>query len=178
MIVRLNPSIEDIKHVCLNMRDINAREIFALSWHEDRGMVADQIILLGKRTILRAVYCTNDGEPACLIAGYLSSPGVASIQMIATDLWPIIAGEAYLELKGNAIPNVLAPTVRRAQCQILATNGSRKWVERLGFAEEGLLRGLGKNGEDFVPMAWLNPHPPAVDAPQSAVRSAAVTESH
>jgi RimJ/RimL family protein N-acetyltransferase len=47
--------------------------------------------------------------------------------------------------------------VRRAECIVLEANGSRAWMERLGFVEEARHRQRGKHGETYVTMAWINP---------------------
>lgn len=48
--------------------------------------------------------------------------------------------------------------IRRLQADVIATFAAgRRWLEHLGFHEEGLMPSYGPQGETFARFAWINP---------------------
>lgn len=150
----------DVETVVRAMRPADRREVMAVRFSDRVEDLVDDLT----RALPHAIRCFvlgRDGAPVAIVGAWLTSPGVATVLMIATDDWPAIAGPATRWVRKVAIPAVLGRTVRRAECKCWSEHAvSRRWLKRLGFVEEGRVRGLGRGGEDFVQLAWLNPVPP------------------
>lgn len=164
----------DVLHVLTHLRAHNAREFAACRWSAEPEALAQETASLEPICIKHYALCAgpsrtalDDGpgaaggaeEPAvALIGAWLIAPGVAVVRLCATEQWLTIARPAYRWLKRVFIPCVLEPNVRRAETRVLDTGApSREWLHRLGFHDEGIARALGRNGEDFVHVAWINP---------------------
>lgn len=165
----------DVFSVLNNLREHNRREFAACRWDPSPAAIAGEIAgmeeicikhyaLCGLAPALDrpcATCCCTERclpTPIALAGAWLVAPGVALVRLCATDQWLTIAKPAYRWLKRVFVPCVLAPNVRRAETRVLDTGlASRAWLRRLGFHDEGIARALGKNGEDFVHVAWINP---------------------
>jgi hypothetical protein len=167
----------DIVHVVTHMRSLDAEEHFACRFSEDRALLAADIAAAQALAIKSYAFCTVDGDPAAILTASLIAPGLAHLHRVATDRWPEIARQAFRFGVAVFVPCVLAPTVRRAECSILAKHREAALILRkLGFADEGLRRRRGKNGEDFRDFAWLNPNSlPNVDVARPPVGSPSST---
>jgi hypothetical protein len=160
---------DDVRHVCLYMRAHNARELFATRFHADRGAIAEEILARSTMCIRLEALCADNGEAVALAGAWLVGPGVAAVQMLATDAWPAIARAAMRHLRRTFIATVLLPNVRRAETRVLQDRGQPlNWLGWLGFRIEGPAHALGKAGEDFVHLAWIHPDPARLTAPPPA----------
>jgi hypothetical protein len=158
MIVR-SATPADVHHVLSHLREHNRREMAACRWEVSTRALAREIKQLEEVCIQHFSLAGADGTPVALTGAWLVAPGVALVRLCATDQWLTIARPAYRWLKRVFIPCVLVPNVRRAETRVLDTgDASRAWLRKLGFRDEGIARALGKNGEDFVHVAWINPN--------------------
>ena len=160
MIVR-EASRADVLFVIEHLREHNARELGACRWDATPASVAAEIAGMEEICIKHYALCPvvpmPPAWPIALVGAWIVGPGIAVVRLVATDQWLTIARPAYRWLKRAFIPFVLAPNVRRAETRVLDTGvASRAWLRRLGFHDEGIARALGKNGEDFVHVAWIN----------------------
>lgn len=145
-------------HICANMRAMDAAEVFATRYGEDRAELVGQLVAGLSLVAFAACLNADDGEPVAFVALWPLCPGVASINLLATDRWGEIAPAAHRFCLRTVRDTVCASAFRRVECRALAAHSvSRAWLARCGLVEEGVLTALGRNGEDFVQMAWLNP---------------------
>jgi len=158
MIVR-DAHLFDVVHVTYNMRKLNADETFALRFKPTFESVGAELIArAGADNCIKCFALCNDaGEPVALAGAWLVAPGVATVHLVATDKWLTVSRAAYRWIKREFIPFVLEPNVRRAETRVMDRGiHDRAWLHRLGFMDEGHARKLGRNGEDFVYLAWIN----------------------
>lgn len=148
---------DDVRHICRNLRPEDAREQYATRWHEDPDALADELIGWRGFAIKQYALCCDDEEPAVLVGAYMAAPGVAMFHMCSTHRLGEIGRAGHRWGKRRFIPFVLAPNVRMAETRILADHAhARRWVATCGFVEVGQPLPLGKNGEPFVHVAWIN----------------------
>lgn len=56
------------------------------------------------------------------------------------------------------VPQMMADGLHRVECRsIIGHDLSHRWLEGLGAVREGIARGYGRGGEDFVTYAWVVP---------------------
>lgn len=152
-------TVEDITFVCNKLRQHNRVEFAATHFPgaDDAVALAGELLDMRAQGIEVQLACLAGAAPVALVGAWIVGPGLAVVRLVATDEWLSIARPAYRWLKRRFIPCVLAPNVRRAETRVLDCGAaSRAWLHRLGFTEEGRARALGRNGEDFVHMAWIN----------------------
>lgn len=162
MIVR-EASADDIMHVCRHMRAHNARELLATSWWQGefaRDRVAEQLIGMVPLAICHVAVAAAVDRPAAALAGaWLTTPGVAGIQVIATDQWLTVATGLYRWLKREGLPRLTQAGIRLAETTVIDGPASeREWLARLGLIELQPALPRGRNGELFIHMAWINPN--------------------
>lgn len=158
----------DIAAVVAHMREADRFEVMNARFSSNPADVAEELQAAMPMTI--ALYSLGlDTTPIALMGAWLVAPRVAGLQMIATDRWPSIAHAATRFAMRQFIPKVLAPNVNRGECRCWAGHHvARRWMQRLGFVEEGLLRQYGNDGGTYVQMAWLNPDPAPYFRPEPA----------
>ena len=160
MIVR-DATDRDLAHVVWNMRDADAREVYASRFVEDPRELVKELAALRPRCLTLSALCGADGRAIGLIGAVLMWPGACSAILIATDDWPKIAFAATRWVKRVFLPIYVAPTCHRAQCEVWEGNAvSIAWLESMGAKREGRLERYGKNGEHFLPYAWLRSEKP------------------
>jgi len=146
----------DVRHVCRHLRAEDAAEQFAVRFDDDPEALADDLLRMQALAIKHLALCTDDGEAAVLVGAFIKGPGLAGFHMCSTPRIGEIGREGHRFGKRRFIPAVLVPNVTRAETRILASHShARRWVRACGFREEGISARLGKNGEDFVQVAWL-----------------------
>lgn len=163
MIVR-TATAADVVGVVLNLREADAREVYAGRFDGDPFSLVEDIEARRPFSISLQALCEDDGEPVALLGVWIAGPGLGEALMLATDDWPSIAAAAHRYVLRRFLPFVCVPNLRRMQCRCWAGHTvARRWLARLGFVEEGIARRLGKGGEDFIHCAWF---PPAKSPPE------------
>ena len=155
----------DIRQVAENMREADAREIFAGRWDDDpEALVNDLLAARPLCTALKAL-CVSEWAPVAIIGAFRRSPTVLETFMFATPAFPAIGRQATRWVKRIGFPCYVDPWGRRSQCCAWEGNAvSRAWLEELGYEAEGVLRAFGKNGEHFVQYARLAKADPFLEA--------------
>lgn len=160
MIVRRTHPAE-ILEICGRLRQSDHDELLATSFFDDVVLQGELIASGLERAVLAYTFCGDDGRPIAFVGGWLIAPGVATASMFATDELATIGRPAFLFCRDRLFRDAVPRAFRRVECRALASNTvARAWMKRLGFAEEGLCRALGKGGEDFVSCAWVHPSHP------------------
>jgi len=141
-----------VERIVANLRKRYREEIFALRWDDDEKKLVDEVMLWsGAMTWI----WWRDGEPVSLQGTWPVRPGVFSCWAFGTDRWPSVVLAMTKHSRRFIIPALLRARFHRAEAVALATHrDSRVWMTALGAREEGLRRGLGRNGEDFVGYIW------------------------
>ena len=158
MIVR-EATVSDIRHVCRNLRELNAREAFALRYHNSPEALAAELIDREPLAIRHYCALTLEGEPVSLFGAWVVGPRRATMAMRSTDQWLTVARTVYRFLVRVFVPFVLAPNVNVAETEVLQDGPSREWLRRLGCVECSPALPRGKNGEMVLTVAWVNPEP-------------------
>lgn len=138
--------------IIANLRPRDREEIFALRWDDDEEKLVNEIMLWsGKMTWA----WWRDGVPVALQGAWPVRPGVWSCWAFGTEQWPRVVLAMTKHSRRFIIPALLRARFHRAEAVALATHrDSRRWIEALGAREEGIRRGLGRNGEDFISYVW------------------------
>lgn len=152
------PTPELVRHVALNMRARDHREVLALRFSKDPADLVDEWKAIRSLIVMEGIITADDGEPVSLIGITLAGPGLGNAHMIATDRWPEVARAAHRFVRRVAFPRLIEPVLRRLECRCLEDHTvARRWLKQLGFHEEGRHPALGENGETYLTFGWINP---------------------
>lgn len=150
--------VPDLHHVLPRMRPADRREVYAGRWTDDPADVVADLVALAPLRLFLETFFARDGEPVALIGAHAISPGVADIMMVATDRWAEVSFRATRWAHREGKGRLTEAGIRRAQCRAHADHDvSIGWLQHLGMVAEGTATALGRDGEDFVLFAWLNP---------------------
>lgn len=149
--IHADPRYSEISHVCSNMRDASAEEMFACRPHDSPSNLADELYDRGG---LKWVGYYKD-EPAAMIGAMPLYPGVWGLFGFGTDNWQKIWRPMTVFARKTMMPAVKSSGAHRAHCASpVGHDETHKWLRFLGAEQEAVLRGYGKNGEDFALFAW------------------------
>lgn len=149
MIVRpLTP--ETALYVAVNMRDSDAREIFATRRDEDRARLAADTARRGD-----FAWCAGDGEPIVAIGVVFLWPGVWQAWMFATDRFDAVGFPLTRWVRRVMMPEIDRTGAHRVQAySIEGHHQAHRWLEGLGAVHEFTHPNYGKNREPFRAYAW------------------------
>ncbi len=149
MIVTLNPEIAG--RITANLRDRDRREVECVL-PAGRDLVTWAASLFDAPAADQWAAIDAEGVPVAM-GGVSPVPGfehLANSWAVGTDR-KLLAGVEIFRQALRLHTEWQRRGVRRFQCTCLDTpEESSAWLERLGYQREGVLRGLGKNGEDFI----------------------------
>jgi len=157
MIVR-PAKVEARVFVALGLRRLNITEIMATQpWGTSERDIGEEIVRSGLMAAHSFALFQDPVIAVALLDIFPLAEGTVAVRLVATDRWLTIAPAAYRWLKREVLGVVLAD-VRRVETRVLDRGPQdRAWLRRMGFADEGVCRAAGRNGEDFVQVAWVNP---------------------
>ena len=139
-------TLEAANYVARNMRDYDAREIFATRACEDRARLAADAAARGPL----AWAAGADGVPIAVIGAHEAWPGMWLSWMFATDDFPKIGKPLTKFARRVILPALADAAARRVQCfSIEGHTQAHEWLEAFGAVRETTLRNFGKNGETF-----------------------------
>lgn len=148
MIQTLTPELAHA--IAANLCDRDRREVVALL-PPGNGLVW-WVHSLFKGPAQRWAAFAEDGTPVAMGGATVSLPHLAQSWAVGTAR-KHEAGVAIFRTATRMHGDLVAQGVRKFQCCCLAEDleceGGSVWLERLGYAEEGFLRGQGQHGEDF-----------------------------
>lgn len=140
-----------VHYVAQNMREKDREEIFATRWDDSAQDVAADVVASGPFNWV----AFNGGEPVAVVGAAPLWPGVWSVHMFATEAFGGIAISLTKFVRRVMIPALTESGAHRAQCDSLVGHEkAHYWLEALGARQEGVLRGYGRQGEDFVRYVW------------------------
>lgn len=144
-------SRDDVCHVFDHMRAADREEALSVCWTADPREALDRYMDVWELRIgAFAAFPRAGAPPVAIFSGWFMSPGVVSVQMIATDDWRLIAGAATRWSLATGLPWLMG-RAHRAECRVMASHVvARRWLERLGFVDE-TPRGMafGKDRQRF-----------------------------
>jgi hypothetical protein len=154
MSVRISGVIdpETLAHVLVNLRERDAREIFALRWDDDLAGLAKQMVQMCNP--LWRVWLVDD-EPAAIFSAVPVRPGVVIVGAFGTHLWPQAMPGVVRYIKTEFAEAMDDLGVHRCEAYVLAQNeDGRRFVQGLDGELETRLREFGRNREDFLLFRW------------------------
>jgi hypothetical protein len=144
------PDLLALAYITRNLRERDQAECFAC-YVDTPDDLAAQTAAQG---VFQWVAWAND-RPVASIGARNLWPGVWSVWAFGTDEWPSVVLLLTRHVRRAMIPALVRAGAHRVHCDALATHeDARRWLTALGAREEGVRRGLGRNGEDFVTYAW------------------------
>jgi hypothetical protein len=152
VITRVPVTEAGLRAIAENLRERDRRELFALRWSEDLDVfVQGQLAWMGDMCCIWEL----NGVPVSCQGVFALWPGVWSVFAYGTDQWRHVVLDMTRHAYRFIIPALLGVKFHRAECRAMASHtDSRRWIEFLGARQECVLRGYGKQGEDFVLYVW------------------------
>jgi hypothetical protein len=141
-----------LTYIVKHLRPRDRREIFALRWDDDEDQLIDDLLkVAGDLWRLWSL----DGEPVAVNGVVPVRPGVVIAGAFGTSKWRATLKEMTRWSRDFVIPALKKSNFHRGEAYVLATNtDSRRWIELLGGEVECLLKGYGRQREDFLLYAW------------------------
>lgn len=147
---------DDIAYVARHMRDRDLMEFSAVLEADTREDIAD--ILVDRYADLDCLISAWRGNRPVAVGGAVGiRPNVGSLMFLATDDFPSIVLPLTRFIRRTYFPSLEEVGIHRIECTSLDTYAEmHRWLGTLGMAQEGgPFRAYGKNGENFVPFAWV-----------------------
>lgn len=146
-------SLAAVEYLTLNMRAIDAAEIYSMRGHDNPHLLANEVVLAASYG--KAGIAEHNGRPCGIIGVSPLWPGVWTVWSFGTDDWP----KAVLAMSrfGKRIlkPFILARGAHRLQCESrIDHQEAHRWLIALGAKAEGRLRGYGRDGSDYIMFSW------------------------
>lgn len=156
-LVIANPDPINVTYVARNMRDMDAKELFATRYEDDPDALAmDMMTRWGPMWWIAGNAETR--RPIAVIGATERWPGMWQVGMFATDEFGQIGLGLTRWVVRRMIPTIReTPSgVRRAEAySIEGHDVAHRWLEMLGAVREPLpLDGYGKGGETFHKFVW------------------------
>ena len=161
----LSATAADIMHVCRHLRAADRAEAAETRWpgldggFDAEALAAELIALRPYALMLDAVFpmvgAYHDGEPVALIGAYERWPGTASVALLATEDWPLVARAVYRHALRRAGPALRAHGLRAADCWVHEDHAEAcRFVEHLGAVLVKRVEDYGANGGTFRYYRW------------------------
>lgn len=160
------PNKVAVYHICRNMREIDAKEIYPLCWHESPLLLAEQTfqaMKLGKGKVIWV-----DGIPTAIIGVHPEHGGKACYRVFAfgTDDWKKAVFVCMRELRKMTREVIQAHgTMRMHADSSEHHNEAHAWMQRMNGKLESVMPYYGKNGETYHRYVWLRDDPSWKDQP-------------
>jgi hypothetical protein len=138
-----------------NLREKDRAEVYALLAYENDYRFAFEsaaaISNLGRGALFWV-----DGKPTALGAFTEHWPGVWNVWMIGTEDFDHCVMPLMRWVRTTAREILDDVGGHRLQCESMSTyKDAHKMIRALGGIEESVMRGRGKNGEDYKMFVWL-----------------------
>lgn len=150
---RINP--QSLRYVLDNLRECDRTEIYGLQWFDEPELILKQL-------------CHGDAfgwvvgldRPVAAVGAYPLRPGVWSAYCFGTDEWYKIVLSLTRFVIRDIKPRLLAAGAHRVEAYSLADHHeAHRWMTLFGAELEGRHQHAGKNGEDYVTVAWVRDVP-------------------
>lgn len=140
-----------VRAICCQLREWDRREIFALMYGDDPEDLARVTLAAGPFSWV----ALRDDQPVAAIGATPAWPGVWRVWAFGTDDFPRVAFLLTRHVLTVMIPSLRACGAHRADClSVVGHTVAQRWLLSLGAFPEAVLKGYGRNGEDFIMFAW------------------------
>lgn len=147
-----NPGL--VYPVAMNMRDWDAREIFANRFHDDREQIARDAVRMGETV----GWVSGLERPIAAFGCFQMWPGVWSMWLFATDEFRHIGISMTKLIVRHIVPMLWNAGAHRLEARSMeGHHDAQRWLEVIGARREGTLKGYGRDGQDFYVYAWERP---------------------
>ena len=148
--------IQALDYICLNLRDVDKREIYNVLDHDNPIMLAFQAHYVGVSKG-RGRIAWWDGRPAVYIAFCEDRPGVWTISMFGTDDFKSVAFECMRWARATIPELINERNGRRLQCDShVEHHEAHRFLTALGAVKEGPpMKHYGKDGSDYQRYVWI-----------------------
>lgn len=149
--------LPSLDYICLNMREVDRREVFNVVDHDNPIMLAYQAHYIGV-TKGRGRIAWFDGKPAAYIAFSEDRPTVWTVSMFGTDAFRNVAFECMRWARETAADLIDNRNGRRLQCDShIDHHEAHKFLRALGAEPEGPpMEFYGKDGSSYQRFVWLS----------------------
>ena len=147
-------SLSAVTYLAVNMRDIDAREIYNIRNHESPDLLAREVILAA--SFGKAGISVQDGRPVGIVGVSPLWAGVWTIWSYGTDEWR--KGVLDMTRFGRKVlkPFLLARGAHRLQCESRVDHeDAHRWLASCDAKIEGVLQCYGRDGSDYYQFAWI-----------------------
>ena len=152
MVSRIVPATyADLVFIARRMRDLDAEEIFPLTWTGRPEDLAAGISAVGGHA---AVALSGD-VPVAAWGATMQRPDFWSVWMFSTDRWPEVALTVTRSIKKDLIPSLVADGAVRADCWSMEGHDvAHRWLESLGAIREASVEDYGSTRKVFHCYSW------------------------
>lgn len=145
-------NLEDLQHICRNLRPHSHKEAFACCEEVDPDELAKGLLSL--KGDFAWIFSTD--RPVYAGGVVECRPGVWESWGLSTDDWHQIAVPMTKFIRRSILPGLRERGAHRLESLCLSgVPEVAKWMSVLGAIKEATLPKRGKNGEDFDLYAWV-----------------------
>jgi len=147
---------EDIYRVAVAMRERDYEEISCLTYAENREELAGVLAETWSKIETTITCGTKEDGPIAILTYIPLRYGVWSFGMFATDKFGKIGTQLTRLILKRIIKALNEAGAHRVECQsIEGYDEVHNWLQFLGLKKESLVRGFGRNGENFITFAYV-----------------------
>lgn len=145
----LSPADETaLAFIACHMRPADKDEIYNVTGHNNAFLLARQT--LDAIRVGSGVVASWRGQPAAVLGVCPVHPGVCTGFAFGTNAFPHVALSLTRYALSVMRPALIAAGFHRIECKSrFDHHDAHRWLERLGFANEGQLRRYGADGSDY-----------------------------
>ncbi len=150
------PSVRHVQFVAEAMRQQDADEFLAVSFHKTREELAASLV--DRYAGSEDTYCfsLDDGTPVAVGAMVEGRPNVITLMFFATELFGLIALPLARFTTKRLFPRYFEAGVHRIECiSIDGYDDNHRWIELLGLHREAVLTAFGKDRQTFHQFALV-----------------------
>lgn len=150
-------SLAAVEYLAINMRAIDAAEVYGMRGHDNPHILAHEVILAasyGKAGIVE-----HNGRPCGIVGVSPMWPGVWSAWAFGTDDWPKAIVRLTRFSRQVLRPFIIERGAHRLQCESRVDHhDAHRWLMAMGAKPDGLLQGYGRDGSDYIIFSWGKDH--------------------
>ncbi len=150
------PNKVAVYHICNHLREVDAKEIYPLCYHDSPMLLAEQTYQAMKHGRGHVIWA--DGIPTAIIGVHPEHGGKACYRVFAfgTDDWKKAVYACMRELR-RMVRDVIREdgTMRMHADSHEDHKEAHAWMKRMGGRCESVMRHYGKNGETYHRFVWL-----------------------
>lgn len=155
------PTQVALDYICLNLREIDKREIYNVQNHDNPIRLAWECYWALTNLGGRARIAWHNGRPCTFIGFFKHRDGVFEVSMFGTDEFKNCAFECMRWGRDTIIDLVRNHNARRIHCDSAVFHDeAHKMLRAMGAVEEGPpRRNFGKDGSEYQTFCWFIDEP-------------------